>query len=619
MRYRHGIPVSPGVATGPGLVVGNRELSISVRFVQPEVAAAEVTRFEQVLEQVCQEIGQSEQVAAEKLGKQHAAIFRAHQSLIRDPKLTQEITGGIREMGWSAEMAVDSVFARYIRTIRALDSDYFAERAVDLHDLKTRLMRALQGASHVELGLLEEPAIILAHSLTPSETAALDRRFVLGFATETGGRTSHTAILAGALGIPAVVGIGPFLSDLAGTETVVVNGQTGELVIDPDETTLEHVRASETQIRTHRERLQSIATEPGRLDSGEEVTVLANIEFPEESEQAIANGAEGIGLYRTEFLYLGHNSGSGRASGEPTEDDHIAAYRQVFEAFPGQPVTIRTFDLGADKLPASFRSGGSFTEAPCDSNLGLRSIRYSLKNLQAFKTQLRAILLAADGLMSVPGGDAADGTDHRPYRGSTRKGELTSIRIMFPLVSTVLEFRQAKMILLDVAEDLEDEGLTFPQKISVGMMIEVPSAALLADRFAEEADFFSIGTNDLIQYTLACDRTNSAVANLYRSSDPAILQLLRMVADAGERSGTPVSVCGQMGSDPLFVPLLVGMGLRHLSVTPHAIPEVKEILRNLSLGDAQAIAERAFEFELARDVESFLRGELDRICPGFAV
>ena len=320
------------------------------------------------------------------------------------------------------------------------------------------------------------------------------------------------------------------------------------------------------------------ATLPAETRDKTRIQLFGNIEFPEEVTHCTDRGADGIGLYRTEFLYL-------RQDSEPTEEVHYEAYCSVVQAMGDRPVVIRTLDLGADKVPASFNRLASRSANPV---LGLRSIRLSLQNLPLFKTQLRAILRAA-----VHG----------------------DVRIMFPLISTLLEFRQAKMILSDVAEDLEEQGLPFNRDVPVGMMVEVPSAALMAAEFAREVDFFSIGTNDLIQYALAADRADPAVASLYNSADPAILRLIRMVVDAARQRDIPVTVCGQMSSDPKFVPLLIGMGLRQLSATPHAIPQLKEVIRNTTVARAVEVAEHAATLDLARDVESYLRGELKKSCP----
>jgi phosphotransferase system enzyme I (PtsI) len=433
----------------------------------------------------------------------------------------------------------------------------------------------LLGEQRQELSHLTEPVIILAGNLTPSETANLDQNHVLGFATEAGGPTSHTAILAGALELPAVVGVGNFLTEINAGDIVILDGHRGEIVIDPDEETLARYRDSVQQRESQTERLSALRSVEARTPDGVRIQVLGNIEFPQEVEHCNDRGADGVGLYRTEFLYL-------RAGREPTEEEHYEAYCRVIREIGDHPIVIRTLDLGADKVPA----GEELSTEIDNPALGLRSIRLSLRNVDQFKTQLRAILRAA---------------------------VFGEVRIMFPLISSLLELRKARMILNDVAEDLEEDGIEFSRDVLVGMMVEVPAAAMLADQFAREADFFSIGTNDLIQYTLAVDRGAQDVSNLYRAGDPSILRLIQTVVNAASERGIPVTVCGQMSSDPKFVPLLLGLGLRQLSVTPLAIPDVKDVIRHVSIERAEQIAQHALSLDLARDVENYLRIEVQRL------
>ena len=578
MLVRRGIAVSPGVAIAKALVLGTETFRIPHQFVRQELVEAEVVRFKAALAAVSHEISSNEQLAADHLGKQYGAIFAAHLALMNDPKLTAEIEALIRDKFYAPEFAASRVLRKYAKVFQSLGNRYMAERAADLFDLEKRVLRQMLGQRREELSNLTCPVIIIARNLTPSETASLDRVHVLGFATEGGGRTSHTAILAGALEIPAVVGIGRFLSDVSTGETLVIDGHNGEVIIAPDEPTLDRYRDQEVRRKSIEARLASFAAVMPETADGQRVWLMGNIEFPEEVEHCTRRGADGVGLYRTEFLYL-------ETDREPTETVHYEAYCKVIDACRGKPVVIRTLDLGADKVPGSFREQ---LKEHAGSALGLRSIRLSLQHLPLFKTQLRAILRAAT-------------------RGD--------VRIMFPLVSTLLEFRQAKMILADVMEDLADEGVPFRREVPVGMMVEVPAAALLAEEFAREVDFFSIGTNDLIQYTLAVDRSDTTVASLYSSGDPSILRLLRMIFAAAKKHDIPVTVCGQMSSDPKFLPLLIGMGLRQLSVTPHALPELKALLRKITVPQAEDIAEKVMTFELARDVESYLRGEMKKLAP----
>lgn len=578
MKVYTGIAVSPGVVTGPALVLGSENFRIPRKFVSRDAVDAELQRFHTALDHVCHDIADNEQLVSAQLGQQYGAIFSAHLQMARDPRLIREVEALIRDQARSPEFAVSRVLRGYAEQLQKLGDRYLSERALDIFDLEKRLLRQLLGESREELRNLTEPVIVLAHDLTPGETATLNTKFVLGFATEVGGHTSHTAILAGALEIPAIVGLGRVLAGVSGGETVILDGDHGQVIIDPDTDSLSRVRDSQARNQRVRERLGQMESLPAETQDGQRVAIFGNIEFPEEVRQCIKRGADGIGLYRTEFLFLSGNR-------EPSESDHYEAYCRVVEACGDRPVVIRTLDIGADKVPQLMES--QFAES-ANPMLGLRSIRLSLVNTPMFKRQLRAILRA-----SVHG----------------------NVRVMFPLVSSLLEFRQARMILMDVMEDLEEDGIPFQRNIPVGMMVEVPSAVILAEEFAREVDFFSIGTNDLIQYTLACDRSDPTVANLYRSGDPSILRLIQMVLRAAEKHGKPVTVCGQMSSDPRFIPLLLGMGLRSLSATPQAIPRLKEVVRNLSMTEAVRIAQHACSLDLARDVEHYLQGELSRLCP----
>ena len=578
MKVFSGIAVSPGMVSGPALVLGSENFRIPRKYVSKDAIDAELQRFHVALDLVCKDIKGNEQLVSSQLGAQYGAIFSAHLQMAQDPRLIREVESLIRDQCRSPEFAASRVLRSYAEQLQKMGDRYLSERALDIFDLEKRLLRKLLGESREELSNLTEPVIILAHDLTPGETATLNTKYVLGFATEVGGHTSHTAILAGALEIPAIVGMGRCFAEISGGETVILDGDHGRVIIDPDEETLARVQHSQARSQRVRDRLGEMGSLPAETQDGQRVTICGNIEFPEEVRQCIKRGADGVGLYRTEFLFLSGNR-------EPSESDHYEAYCRVVEACGDLPVVIRTLDIGADKVPQLMAD--QFAES-ANPMLGLRSIRLSLRNTQMFKRQLRAILRA-----SVHG----------------------NVRIMFPLVATLLEFRQAKMILMDVMEDLEDEGIPFQRNVPIGMMVEVPSAVILAEEFAREVDFFSIGTNDLIQYTLACDRSDPTVAHLYRSGDPSILRLIQMVLRAAEKHGKSVTVCGQMSSDPRFIPLLLGMGLRSLSATPQAIPRLKEVVRNLSITEAERISQHACSLDLARDVEHYLQGELSRLCP----
>ncbi len=576
MQTLQGIAVSPGVIIGEALVMDNEGFRIPRRFVTRDTVEDELERLDAAVEAACAEIAHNREAVSRELGEKYGAIFEAHLQMLQDSRLRSELHEMIRERHYSPEYAVSRTLRRYAQVFQRLESSYLAERVYDIFDIEKRLLRHLLGRRREELSHLSSPVLILAHNLTPSETANLDREFVRGFATEMGGPSSHTAIVAEALEIPAVVGIGPFLAEVSGGDTVIIDGDKGTVVLQPDEETLARYRHEVEEKTTLAARLETLRDLPAVTTDGASIELFGNIEFPYEVEHCIDRGASGIGLYRTEFLYLG-------SSTEPTEDVHYQAYSQVVRAMGDRPVIIRTFDLGADKVP--------HLPAPEDERnpfLGLRSIRLALRNLPMFRTQLRAVL-----------------------RAST----LGNVRIMFPLVSTLLELRQAKMVLADVMEDLDEKGVPFDRGMQIGMMVEVPAAVLMIDRFVEEVDFLSIGTNDLVQYTLAVDRSNRDVVSLYNSADPAVLKLLTLAIDAADRVQKPISLCGQMSGNPIYTMLLLGLGLRRLSITPSAIPEVKRVCRSVSIEQCKAVARRAMEMENARDIKSFLREELKRSVP----
>jgi phosphoenolpyruvate-protein phosphotransferase (PTS system enzyme I) len=577
METRPGIAVSPGVVIGPALVLDTESFRIPERYVDGDMIDVELERLAQARGAAVAEARSNEQALTEKLGSQYAAIFAAHAMLLEDPKLNQEIEANIRDLKQSAEYSVSRVLRRYAKQMEGLGRSGLASRALDLFDLEKCLLRNLLGHRRELLHHLTQPVIVLAHDLTPSETANLDTTKVIGFATEAGGRASHTAIMAGAMEIPAVVGLGRFLTDVSGAEQVIVDGNRGVLILNPDEETLERYERTLTTFRTFVHDLDQLRDLPAVTRDGVQISLMGNIEFPQEATHCLERGAAGVGLYRTEFLYLNRQS-------DPTEEEHLEAYQTVLRLLGSRPVVIRTLDLGADKFSTNTE------ELPEERNpcLGVRSLRLCLRNLTLFKTQMRAIL---------------------------RASAFGEVRIMFPMVSTVLELRQCKMILAEVKEDLEEERIKFNPRLPVGTMIEVPAAALMADQLAREVSFFSIGTNDLTQYTMAADRTNQEVASLYTPGDPAVLRLIDMVVQAGKRHDVLVNVCGEMSGDPIYTLLLLGMGLRQLSVTPHSIPEIKKIIRSVTVDEAAAVAREAMSLEAARDVNNYLREQTRRFLP----
>lgn len=576
MQTLQGIAVSSGIAIGEALVINDEGYHIARRLIPRDSVERELGQFRRALEQVANQIEGNRLQVDRELGEQYAAIFTAHLQLLRDPRLSDEIEAYIRERHYAPEYAVSTTLRRYVRLIQQMNNAYLAERANDLVDLDKALLDALRGARHHGLADLASPVIVFAHNLTPSETASLHRQFVLGFVTEVGGAGGHTAIVAKALEIPAIVGAGRFPSEVNGGGLVIIDGDEGLVILAPDEDTLQQYRQRGDARRSRAQRLTADCDLPAQTTDGARIAVQANIEFPEEAAICLERGAEGIGLYRTEFLYLG-------AGSEPTEDEHYAAYANVARTMGSRPVTIRTFDLGADKLGTGFEEKNPF--------LGLRSIRLSLRRLPLFRTQLRAILRA-----SVEG----------------------NVRVMFPLVSTLNELRQAKRLLADTMEDLEEEGLPFNRHIPIGMMVETPAAVVTLASFLPEVDFISIGTNDLIQYALAVDRTNPEVGDLYSASEPAVLKLIEHSVNAARARDVPVGLCGQMSGSAMYVMLLIGLGLRSLSVPPSAVPEIKTVCRGVSASHCENIARRALALDGAREVDAFLREELRKALPELA-
>jgi phosphotransferase system enzyme I (PtsI) len=585
----HGIAVSPGVAIGPALVLDTEGVRITHRTVPPDQIPVQVARLREALDAAAAEARETRQRITALHGPAVGNIFSAQASGFEDHVLRTETEDLIRNHSYTAEYAVSRGIRDRVRRLEnaalTVPEAHRAEvrrRATDFIDIEKQVLALLLGDNAEPLQEITEPVIILANDLMPSDTADFSSRTVFAFATESGGNTSHTAILAGALEIPAVVGLGRFLSDVTEGSLVIVDGTEGVLILDPDEPTLalyEEKRATE---RSRADRYDSLRDKPAVTDDGlVKVSLLGNIELSQEAGHCLDRGAEGVGLYRTEFLYLNKTT-------DPTEEEHFEAYKAVLRTLgPDRPVVIRTLDLGADKFS---HATGSLTPEK-NPFLGLRSVRLCLRKLDLFKTQLRAILRAAT---------------------------LGDVRVMFPMISTAEELRQCKTLLNEVKEDLEEEGIPFKRDLRVGTMIEVPSAALLADVLAREVDFFSIGTNDLIQYTLAADRNNENVANLYNPADPAVLRLIRRVVEAANKEQIEVNVCGEMSGEPLYAPLLVGLGLRQLSATPRKIPEIKRVIRQLRLDEAERLAEYALNMDTARQVGSYLRDQLRRILPGSA-
>ena len=576
MEIRKGIAVSPGVAIAPAVVLDSEQFRIPRRSIGAAEVDAEWARFAEAVERAKAEIRDLRERVAADIGEKLGAIFDVQDALLTDNRLQEEVRELIRREHYAPEFAVATVLRGYARKFLNLPNRYMSERVADVYDVEKRLLRNLIGARREGLHQLSEPVVVIAHDLTPSQTASLDRDKVLAFATDVGGRTSHTTIVARAMGIPAVVGLKTVTADVTGGSTVIVDGNRGIVIINPDEASIERFRQAERRFRAMEEELEDLRDMPAVTQDGHEVRLWGNIEFPHEVQACLARGASGVGLYRTEFLYLDRES-------DPTEEDHYQAYAEAIEALQGRPITIRTCDLGADKFT---HLSGEYEER--NPFLGFRSIRFSLQHIGLFRTQLRAIL---------------------------RASALGPARIMFPLVTNLRELRQAKMILADVKEDLEEDGLPYDRDLKIGVMIEVPSAALMARQFARECDFFSIGTNDLIQYTLAVDRSNERVAHMYTPGHPAVLRLVRSVIEAGAEAGIEVGVCGEMAGEPMYAILLVGLGVHALSVSSATLLEVKKVVRSITMEQARQVVEKISGFDSDREVDAYLMEIVRRLLP----
>lgn len=568
-----GQPVSPGVAISRAFVFDAEQLRIAERFVPSDAVEFAVSRFERAVELACRELQELHLGYRDVLGQDTAQIFRFHEAMLRDPSLKKEVIQRIRQNRFSPAYAVTRAFLAKTQALRKIGSEFAKRSEIDLHDVERRLLRALIGQRREEVESLEAEVVLVAHDLTPSQTATLDTNKVKGIAIDAGGRTSHTAIVARALSIPAVVGLGDVTGAVAGGDTLIIDGTKGQVIVNPSAETLREYTARQTQFLEFSRDLAELRELPAETLDGHRLTILANIEYPDEIEAALDRGAEGIGLYRTEFLYT---------DGIPDEWTHFQAYRKAVKLLDGRPLVIRSLDLGADKFADSIR------QVEPNPFLGCRSIRYCFREPAAFRTQLRALLRA---------------TAYGP------------IKLMLPMIASLDEVRRAKGMIHEVMEELEKEHVPFDQEIPIGIMIEVPSAALTADLLAQEVAFLSIGTNDLVQYTLAVDRMNERVADLYQPVHPAVLRLIEGVIEAGHRHGVEVSMCGEMSGEVSYTIPLVGMGLRTLSISPGSIPEVKKMIRAINVRESTKVVEQIFEFNQASDTEAFLRERAQRIIP----
>ena len=559
-----GVGVSPGMACGKIHVVRD-DLDDVMRYrIAPSQIPDEIGRFETALIQTRMQILEMQQRIAESIGAKDAAIFDAHLLVVEDRTLIDEVLRKLETDLCNVEWVFQEVATRYAETLNKIDDPYLRERALDIQDVTKRVIHNLQGKAPKTFLALSEPHILVAHNLTPSDTASINRANVLGIATDLGSRTSHAAILARSLNIPAVVGLHDITAKLETGQHVLLDGSDGLLIINPASETIAHYAELESRRAKVAAKLKELRTTTSTTRDGRHIVLSANIELPEDVEAVAANGAEGIGLYRTEFLYLNRST-------LPTEHEQFETYRKVAERVRPDPLIIRTFDLGGDKLAP----GTVDITDELNPFLGWRAIRLCLEHIDIFKTQLRAIL---------------------------RASAVGNIKIMFPMISGLEELRSAKAVLNECKEELRRSGVPLAEKIEVGAMIEIPSAAICANALAPEVDFFSIGTNDLIQYALAVDRVNEKLAHLYEPTHPAVLRLLKMIAEAAHANNIWVGVCGEMAGDVALVPLLLGLGVDELSAGATLVPRVKRAVQSLAIPECQELVEETLKLNTASEI-----------------
>ena len=569
-----GIPASPGIVIGKAFKLGKEEFSIVKQPIRPEDIPLQIQLFEEALIKTRREVIELQKRIASDMGQEQAQIFDAHLLVLEDRMIIEEVISRLKKELLGVDYIFSEVLKKYIDVFSKIEDEYLKERTADVNDVGKRILRHLLGKKRSGLEDLKERVIVVAHDLSPSDTAVMHKQSVSAFVTDIGGKTSHTAIMAKSLEISAVVGAEGVAAMVKTDDLLIVDGGMGMVIIEPDQETLKYYQQELEKLKGISERFLAAKDLPAVTLDGKEIEVAGNIELPDDVLSVKLHGAHGIGLYRTEFFYMNRKD-------LPTEDEHYEAYRFVAEAMNPYSVIIRTLDLGGDKFLSQF-------EMPSEMQpfLGWRAIRFCLARPDIFKVQLRAILRA-----SVHG----------------------KLRLMYPMISGIEELRQANKLLEEAKQELKREGKPFDSKIEVGAMIEVPSAAMTADILASQVNFFSIGTNDLIQYSLAVDRTNEKVAYLYEPAHPAVLRMIRNIIEAAHEASIWVGMCGEMAGDSALALILIGLGLDEFSMPPLAIPEVKYLIRSVTTAQAQAIAKEALKLVTGREVEEYSQNKLKEI------
>lgn len=575
MKKLHGIGVSPGVVIGKVHVLHSDDsFTVPHQSVPAEDVPKEIARFEDALTRTRAEILGIRKKLSTQIGREHSEIFNAHLLILEDRTLIEDVIALLKDQNVTTEYAFSQVIRRYFQAFSEIDDEYLRERVSDIRDVARRVLQNLYGEEKGALENLKEKVILVAHDLSPSDTAMLDKNKILAFVTEIGGPTSHTAILGRSMEIPAIVGVAGATGSVKAGDRVIVDGTHGFLVVEPDEKSIEDFTQEEKRFSAFITELDKLKHLPAETLDGRKVTLASNIEFHDEIPSVISHGSDGIGLYRTEYFYMNRID-------LPTEEEQFRAYKQVAEKMSPSSVIIRTLDLGGDKFVSAL-------DVPHEMNpfLGWRAIRFCLTRVDVFKAQLRAIL---------------------------RASAFGNLKIMYPMISNVQELRKANEILEECRKELIQEGVAFDPKMEVGAMIEIPSAALTSDILAPEVDFFSIGSNDLIQYCLAVDRVNEKIAYLYEPTHPAILRLIRQTVENGHKHNKWVGICGEMSADPAIVILLIGLEIDEISTSPVVLPKVKKTIRSLSFSDAKKIAEEAMKFATGEQVRAFITAKLKEV------
>lgn len=564
----HGIGASPGIVMGKAFLVDRSKVRLPQKRIDPKQVEDEVERFLKAIQESRNQLAEIKEKILDPEVRRHSFILDVHLMILDDQMLIQDTIDTIRKKKVNAEWALDLTLERLNAAFNVIEDEYLKERRSDLHYVSARVFRNLLGKKHDDITKIKGNVIVVAHDLSPADTLQINLKHMAGFITDIGGKVSHTAILSRSLGIPAVVGLEVATSLINGGDPLIIDGETGEVVVNPTEEVSQSFIERKRQIKFMEREILKFASLPAETRDGVRIRLQANIEMVEEISSIKKYGAEGVGLYRTEILYLNRED-------LPTEEEHFETYRRLTESIYPAPATIRTLDIGGDKFLSNYQKGNEMNPA-----MGLRAIRFSLKEIEIFKTQLRGIL---------------------------RASHYGKLRILFPMISGIEELRQAKAILEEVKKGLAKKKIPFDRGIEIGAMIEIPSASVTADILAREVNFFSIGTNDLIQYTLAIDRINEHVSYLYEPLHPAILRIIRGLVQTAHQAGIPVAICGEMAAEPAYALILLGIGLDEFSMNPVSIPKVKKVLRISRFEETRALVEKVFQFSTASEIEFYIR------------